>query len=101
MKDKLREGITDLILEPIQDHIEVSLDRRSPRYYAKKLTDKILSLIAPELDAARLWRRVKEIADSRPPCKCPLWDAETAECTSEHAGCIFDDVVDALSKETT
>lgn len=52
-------------------------------------------------EKAEKWDRVKEIADSRPPCKCPLWDAETAECTSEHAGCIFDDVVDALSKEPT
>lgn len=52
-------------------------------------------------EKARKWDRVKEAADSGPPCKCPLWDAETAECTSEHAGCIFDDVVDALEKEPT
>lgn len=79
-KDKLREEI----VEEISSMIDIA-----------ETADRILSLIAPELDAARLWRRVKEIADSRPPCKCPLW--KEGACNLEYGGCIFRDVVEALA----
>ena len=46
---------------------------------------------------AEKWRKVKECADSRPPCKCPLWYNDA--CNLEYGGCIFRDVVDALEAE--
>jgi len=52
----------------------------------------ILTLLAPELEKAR--------ANTSPLCKCPLWDDDKRECTSEYGGCIFNDVVDALEKES-
>jgi len=61
------------------------------------LTKAILSDIQhpdPAIEKARLWDKVKECADSRPPCKCPLWKEDA--CTLEYGGCIFRDVVEAL-----
>ena len=44
---------------------------------------------------AEKWDKVKECANSSPPCKCPLWIDDA--CTLEYGGCIFRDVVEALN----
>jgi len=59
--------------------------------------EQIFYLLAPILADAEKWRRVKECADSRPPCKCPLWYNDA--CNLEYGGCIFRDVVNALEGE--
>lgn len=61
-----------------------------PEYVFKSLIEK-----------AAKWDKVREIAKTSPPCECPLWDDEKEECTSEHAGCVFSDVIDALEGKET
>ncbi len=88
MKDKLREEI----VEEISSMIDIA-----------KTADRILSLIAPELDAARKWDRVKEIAarnwlDGYPCGGCSVEDM----CDSSLSLCgQADSIVDALEKEPT
>ena len=60
--------------------------------------EQIFYLLAPTIEKAEKWDKVKECAYSRPPCKCPLWEEDA--CTLEYGGCIFRDVVDALEGGT-
>ena len=63
--------------------------------------ERFITLMQSDEDKLRTdaekWRKVKECADSRPPCKCPLWYNDA--CNLEYGGCIFRDVVDALEAE--
>lgn len=79
--DNLRDGINRILF-----HILSNEER----------ADKIMELIAPELEKAEKWEKVEAAANSTPPyCKCPLWHED---CNHEYAGCIFRDVVDALNR---
>jgi hypothetical protein len=84
---------------------------------------EILALLAPELEKARFWdehvkslpeiannikqlradaekwRRIERAYNSSPPCDCPEWDSDKAECMIEAAHCTFNDVVNALEGE--
>ena len=51
----------------------------------KDIADSILALFAPELAAAEKWRRVERAYNSSPPCDCPEWDGDKAECMIEAA----------------
>ena len=68
---------------------------------ANAAVDRFVTLMQSDEDKLRTdaekWRKVKECADSRPPCKCPLWYNDA--CNLEYGGCIFRDVVDALEAE--
>jgi len=71
--------------------------------YINDLCDEIDECFAPELDAARLWNRVKEIAardelEGYPCYSCPVTD----RCDSGVTLCgMANEIVDALSKEPT
>lgn len=97
-KDELREKIADVLAIIDGDTDKPIVKERIVRY---ALTDTILALIDPELAKAEKWDRVVEMANTFPLCKCPLWDDDKRECTSEYVGCVFNDVVDALEKEST
>jgi hypothetical protein len=60
---------------------------------------EILSLLAPVLADAEKWRRIERAYNSSPPCDCPEWDSDKAECMIEAAHCPFNDVVQALEGE--
>ena len=63
------------------------------------LRDKIISILAPELEKARKWDRVKEIV-SQKDCKgCPSYVCATDGCDACDECCPFDKVVEALEAE--
>jgi hypothetical protein len=99
-RDELKEKLAKQLYEWIDDDgWEWREITKTSRDVYRVKAAAILSLLAPILADAEKWRRVKECADSRPPCKCPLWYNDA--CNLEYGGCIFRDVVDALpdSKE--
>ena len=68
--------------------------------YAYDLCDKIEECYADELADAEKWKRVERAYNSSPPCDCPEWDGDKAECMIEAAHCPFNDVVAALEGES-
>jgi hypothetical protein len=118
MKDELKREICTIAHSGFQKDYMSSCECD---YDADKVADSILSLFAPTIEKAEKydalllikdpiqverkyfqdlvekaekWDKVKECANSRPPCKCPLWIDDA--CTLEYGGCIFRDVVEAL-----
>ena len=47
---------------------------------------------------AEKWRKVERAYNSFPPCNCPEWNSDAAECMIEGPHCPFNDVVQALSE---
>ena len=103
MEDELKKGIMALL-----DAAEIII-KAPPEFYAMKdkvtlaidgkagIADDILSLLAPELEKARKWDRVKEIAKyGHKTCsrECPAWDF----CYDGLCQNVFE-VVEALEEE--
>lgn len=123
LRDKIAEalavqGVTDGYIcdktKAIADYILSLLARELEKArLTEKNLDSLINFVNelgdkmgfPELveirEKARKWDRVERAYNSSPPCDCPEWDSDKAECMIEAAHCPFDDVVDALSKEAT
>ena len=93
-RDKLREKIKAIIAEAQEEDHHGNL-----LMYSDEAADLILSLLAPVLADAEKWGRVERAYNSSPPCDCPEWDSDKAECMIEAAHCPFNDVVQALEGE--
>jgi len=83
-RDKLRDKINRILFHVLSN---------------EERADKIAELIAPELEKAEKWDRVTRAYNSSPPCDCPEWDNEKAECMIETPHCPFNDVVAALEED--
>ena len=121
LRDKITEalavqGVTDgYICDKTKDIADSILALFAPELEKARLTEKNLdSLINfvnelgdkmgfPELvemrEKARKWDRVERAYNSSPPCDCPEWDGNKAECMIEAAHCPFNDVAQALDGE--
>jgi hypothetical protein len=93
-RDELKEKIKAIIIEAREEDHHGNL-----LMYSDEATDLILFLLAPEFTDAEKWRRIEGAYNSSPPCDCPEWDSDKAECMIEAAHCPFNDVVQALEGE--
>jgi hypothetical protein len=87
-RNELREKIAGTISEDIRSDCS-----------SGQIADDILDILAPILADAEKWKRVERAYNSSPPCDCPEWDSDNAECMIETAHCPFNDVVNALEGE--
>ena len=63
--------------------------------FAKRLTNKLIYLIASELEKAEKWDRIREIADNKCALNaCPFF----ARCND--SPCLAEMIVDALEKDS-
>ena len=89
-RDELREKMVDWLSGDL-----TGLDRYLPEDKITYLINRQLSLLAPILDDAERWRKVKESADS---CFCPMQECPLYKRCID-LPCLAELVVDALDEK--